>query len=150
MPIDYQIRHDLRLVWATAHGIVRAEDLFEYQRTVWGRPDVSGYHELVDMSAVEDIPAPTPEGIRALAATSASMDPPVAHHKFAIVAPDDFVFALGRMYQTHRGLVHGSSKEVSVFRTLPSALAWLGVSGQSASPAQSSTPDPAASPPVQE
>jgi hypothetical protein len=128
MPLEYRIRHDLRLVWAEAHGILLAEDLFEYQRTVWGRPDVQGYHELVDMSGVADIPAPSPEGIRALAALSAAMDPPFPGSKFAIVAADDLAFGLGRMYQTHRELTGTSSKEVAVFRSLPEALAWLGIS----------------------
>jgi hypothetical protein len=127
VPIEYQVRHDLRLVWATARGIIWAEDLFEYQRAVWARPDVRGYHELVDMTAVEDIPAPTPEGIRALATLSASMDVPDQGQRFAIVAPDALTFGLGRMYQTHRGF-QGSAKEVAVFRTVPDALSWLGIS----------------------
>jgi hypothetical protein len=145
MPIEYRVRHDLHLVWAEAQGILLAEDLFEYQRTVWGRPDVQGFHELVDMSGVADIPAPSPDSIRALAALSATMDPPLPGSKFAIVAPDDLAFGLGRMYQTHRELTSTPTKKVAVFRTVPEALSWLGITLE-IRPMAEPTPPPAPSP----
>ena len=106
-----------------------ADDLFGYQRTVWSRPDVQGYDELVDMTAVTSIPAPSPDSVHALAALAASMDPPAVRSKFAIIAPDDLAYGLGRMYQTHRGLAGGPRKEVAVFRTVRDGLAWLGRAG---------------------
>lgn len=127
MPIKHLIHHDLRLVWAEAQGIITAEDLFEYQRTVWARPDIAGYDELVDMTAVSDIPAPSPDKIQALAALSVAMDPPASRSRFAIVAPDDLAYGLGRMYQTHRGLASNTAKEVGVFRTVQAGLDWLGL-----------------------
>jgi hypothetical protein len=127
MSIDYWIHHDLHLVWAEAQGILTAEDLFEYQRTVWSRPDVQGYDEFVDMTRVSDIPAPSPDGMHTLAALSASMDSPLSHSRFAIVAPDDLAYGLGRMYQTHRDLASNPGKEVAVFRTVQAGLDWLGL-----------------------
>ena len=38
MPIAYQIDHTQRLVDARAHGLLTDEDVFHYQREVWGRP----------------------------------------------------------------------------------------------------------------
>lgn len=128
MPIVFRIHRDLRLVWAEASGTIMAEDLFEYQRAAWTQPDVQGYDELVDMTAVVDIPAPSPAGMRALATLAATMDPPAGRSKFAIVAADDLVYGLGRMYQTHRGLIGNSGKEIAIFRTLRGALDWLGIS----------------------
>lgn len=54
MPIEYRMYHDRRLVWAEARGILIAEDLFDYQRTVWALLEVQGYDELVDMTAVSE------------------------------------------------------------------------------------------------
>src|SRR5512135_245563 len=117
MPIDFWIHRDRRLVWAKARGTLTAEDLFAYQQTAWSRPDVAGYDELVDMTAVTDIPAPSPAAMRALADLSASMDAPGGRSKFAIAAPDDLSYGLGRMYQTHRELASRTTKDTAVFRT---------------------------------
>jgi hypothetical protein len=55
------------------------------------------------------------------------MDARAPATRFAIVAPRDFEFALGRMYGAHRDLESRSTKQVSVFRSRPEALAWLGL-----------------------
>jgi hypothetical protein len=131
MPIDYEIDHSRRLVVGRGRGIVTDADVFGYQREVWSRPDVVGYDELVDMSAVTEIAIPTPAGGRfqMLATESASADAAEIPTKFAIVAGEAFAFGLGRMYQAYRELEPRSTKEVKVFRTLPDALAYLGIEG---------------------
>jgi hypothetical protein len=55
------------------------------------------------------------------------MDQPRTSTKFAIVAPDDLAFGLGRMYGAYRRLDERSTKEVGVFRTVAEALAFLGI-----------------------
>jgi hypothetical protein len=132
MPIEFQIDHQRRLVIARAHGILAGQDLFDYQKSVWSRPDVAGYSELIDMSGVESIEAPTGQRIRQLASLSAAMDAET-RSKFAIVASDEFAFGLGRMYETYRGLEEGSTKEVRVFRTMEQAMAFLADSDSNAS-----------------
>ena len=67
MPVDYQIDPERRLVTVMGRGEVTDQDFLEYQRTVWSRPEVMGFNELVDMSAAERIVEPTTEGIRQLA-----------------------------------------------------------------------------------
>jgi hypothetical protein len=129
MPIEYRIVHDRRLVIAKGRGTVTDEDIFGYQRNVWSLPEVSGYDELVDMSQVEGITPPSTERIRELASLSAEMDVPSTTSRFAIVAPTEFSFGLGRLYEILRGLDHRSTKKVSVFRSLDEALAFLDVSG---------------------
>ena len=128
MAIEYRIDHARRLVMAQGRGIILDQDFFDYQREVWSRPDVAGYDELVDMRAVESIVRPTADRVGQLAALSASMD--AGASKFAIVAPEDLAYGLGRMYQTYRGMEKTSAKEVGVFRTLGEAIAFLGLEGE--------------------
>ena len=125
MPISYRIDHDQRRVLAEGYGDVTAEDIFRYQREAWGRPEVAGYDEIVDMSAVRRIIEPTREGIRASAELASSMDPPGGGGRFAIVAPQDVAFGLGRMYEAYRDLVGGEPKRVAVFRERVAAMNWL-------------------------
>jgi hypothetical protein len=125
MGIDYRIDHERRLVRVTVGGVVTPDALFEYQKTVWSDPGIEGYDELVDMSAVEDVETPSHSNVNALAGFSARMDS-AKQSKLAIVAADDLVFGLGRMYQAFREMKPESNKEVAVFRTMPDALAWLG------------------------
>lgn len=127
MPIDYEIDPKRRLVKATGRGALTDQDLLAYQCAVWMRPDVAGFDELVDMSAVERIVEPNTEGIRQLARLSASMDSTAAPSKLAIVAPQHLAFGLGRMYATFRSLDENSNKQVAVFRTLAEALVFLDI-----------------------
>ncbi len=130
MPIEYRILHNLRLVAARGQDMVSAEDIFGYQREVWSRPDIVGYNELVDMTQTKGIVSPSPDRMRELAALSASMDSPPTWTRFAIVAPQDLAFALGELYEAYRRLEPKSTKDVSVFRTLPEALAFLDIEGK--------------------
>jgi len=127
MPIDYAIDHARRLVVARGTGVFADADVFAYQREVWSRPELAGYDELVDMTAVEAIAAPLPAAprLRLLADVAAAHDPPADAGRFAIVAPDSLAFGLGRAYQTYREMDPRSKKEVEVFRTLAEALAFL-------------------------
>jgi len=126
MPLDYEIDHERRLVRVTASGVITPDVLFGYQKAVWSDAAVAGFDELVDMSGVERVEAPSPSNVSALAGYSAKMDADAKPTKLAIVASGDLLFGLGRMYQAYREMKPGSSKEVAVFRTLPDALAWLG------------------------
>jgi hypothetical protein len=126
MPIDFCIDHSRRLVIAHGFGVFTEGDIFGYQRDVWSRPDVAGYNELVDMSKVEkiELPLPATPSIMQLARTSAAKDTAQAT-KFAIVAPAEFAFGLGRMYQAYRGAEPNSTKEVGVFHSLAQAMTFL-------------------------
>jgi len=134
MPIDVRIDAERRLVVASAHGEMTDEDVFGYQRSVWSRPEVQGFNEIVDMTAVRHIALPHPDRVRDLAELSASMDPSHTSSRMAIVAPDDFAYGLGRMFGLHRKNEELSTKQVGVFRTLEEAMAWLGVAREAAEP----------------
>jgi hypothetical protein len=126
MPIEYQIDHSRRVVFAKGVGAFTSEELFAYQREVWSRPEVAGYNELADISEVETVVHPVSDQIRKLADLSASMDVS-STSKFAIVAPYALAFGLGRMYEIYREMNERSTKEVRVFRTREEALEWLGL-----------------------
>ena len=127
MPIEFSIDHEKRLVRAKGRGTLSDEDVFSYQRNVWA--EVAGYDELMDMSEVNQIALPSMDRVRDLAKLSASMDAEKAASRFAIVAPFDLAFGLGRMYEMYRDLQAQSTKQVGVFRTLKEALEFLGVEG---------------------
>jgi len=126
MPIEYRVDHDHRRVVVEGHGTLSTDELFRYQREVWSRSDVAGYDELADMSDVQSIAQPTPGMMRELAGLSASTDPAGGRSRFAIIAPQQEIFGLGRMYEAYRGLVNRSTKQVAVFRDRAEALRWLG------------------------
>jgi hypothetical protein len=129
MPIEYQIVHERRLVMAQGRGTLTGLDVFGYQRNVWSLPKVAGYDELIDMTQVEDIALPSTQRVRELARLSAEMDARSTTSRFAIVAPSEFAFGLGRLYEILRSLDDRSTKQVGVFRSLDEALAFLDING---------------------
>ncbi len=126
MPIEYKIDHARRLVIAAGHGVFSDTDVYSYHHDVWMRPDTIGYSELIDMTAVKHIALPSAMRLRQIATMAAKEDPPDARARFAIIAPDDTTFGLGRMYATYRSLDDRSTKQVGVFRTAAEALEFLG------------------------
>jgi hypothetical protein len=129
MPIAYRIDRDRRLVVAAAYGTVTDADVFGYQRDVWSRPDVAGFNELVDMTHAGNIATPGAGRVRDLASLAGSMDAKTRPSRFAIVAPSDVAFGMGRMFQSFRHLAAEGTKEVSVFRTMAEAIAFLDLDG---------------------
>ena len=119
---------------AVAYGVLTDEDVFNFQHTVWADPGVAGYNELGDMTHVQDIAIPSIHRVRDLAMTAADMDTSEATSKFAIVAPEDLGYGLGRMFQAYREMEKQSRKEVGVFRTLGEAFVWLGIAVPPAMP----------------
>src|SRR5262249_19106937 len=134
MPLEHRIDHHRRIVFTRASGTLTDHELFAYQREVWSRPEVSGYDELVDMTDVEHVADASPTGMVRLATLSAGMAVHAPATRFAIVAPRDFEFGLGRMYGAHREMDSRSTKRVGVFRTRPEALEWLGLSQEAGEP----------------
>jgi hypothetical protein len=131
MPLEHRIDHRRRVVLTRAIGTLTDDEIFAYQREVWSRPGVAGYDELVDMSAVEHVALLSIERVSQLASFSAAMDATAPVSRFAIVAPRDFEFGLGRLYGAHRELDSRGTKRVGVFRSRAEALAWLGLESES-------------------
>lgn len=127
MPIVYRLDHQARVIVAAGYGTLTDDQVFSYQREISAREDALGYDELVDMTHVKEIALPSTDRVRELAALAAGSDASRGKSKFAIVAPGDLAFALGRMFQSNRESDARSTREVGVFRTTKAALTFLGV-----------------------
>ena len=127
MPIAHRVDSAARVVVAVGYGVVTDADVFAYQRSVWSRPDVVGYSELIDMSQVTEFETPPTSRVRELAALAVGMDGAATTTRLAILAPGDIAYGLARMYQSHRELHPGSRKDIEVFRSIEEALAYLGL-----------------------
>lgn len=127
MGIHFRIDRKRRVVLVEFKGIVTAPQVFEFQRKVWTRPAVSGFRELVDTRPVRRIEYESAEKVRELADLAATMDPVGRPTKLAIVATDEFVLNLGRLYSAFRALNPRSSREVRTFTEMGPALKWLRV-----------------------
>lgn len=134
MPIAHRVDHERKVVIERAYGVLTDEDVFNFQHTVWSDPAVAGYNELADMTHVSEIALPSIHRVRDLAMKAVEMDSSSATSRFAIVAPEDLGFGLGRMFQAYREMEKGSTKEVGVFRTLADACEWLGIPNPPAMP----------------
>lgn len=125
MPVAYRIDHEARVVVTACHGVLADDEVFGHQEEVWSRSEVAGYDELVDMTAVTHIALPSIERVQDLATLSVRMDDKYSRSRFAIVAPTDIAFGLGRMFQALREMDRSSTKQVGVFRTMQEALNFL-------------------------
>ena len=129
MPLEYRIDRERRVVFATATRILSDEDVFAYQREVWSHGDLAGYDEVVDLGLVVDLVLSSGDRVRALAEFASGMDVPGASSRLAIVAPQDLAYGFARMFETYRTMSQSGAKVVSVFRSMQTALDWLGAKG---------------------
>jgi hypothetical protein len=129
MPLNYRIDPKRRLVITRITGTLKDQEMFEYQHTVWSRPDVAGFDELVDLSGVIHIMLPSIERVRDLAELASEMGRGAPPSKLAIAAPRDLEYGLSRMFEHHRENAGRDSRSVAVFRTVVEALEWLGIEG---------------------
>jgi hypothetical protein len=124
MPLRYAVDDEHRIVITTGYAVLTDQELFEYKQSVWSKPEVAGYDELLDAREVEKVDIPSAERLRELARLSAAMDVSIPS-KVAIVANDPVTFGIARIYEILRELDPRSTREVSVFRAVEEALVWL-------------------------
>lgn len=127
MPISHTVDHDRRLVTAHASGTLTDQDVFDYQLTVWSRKDVAGYDELIDMTDVVEIVPPPAARLQQLASVAARMESSNSTSKFAVIAPTDIAFGLGRMFQAFREHSDRGARKIGVFRSAKEAKVFLGL-----------------------
>lgn len=127
MPLHTWIDPRRRLVAAHGTGFVADTDVFLYQTTIWTRPDVAGFDEVVDMGDVADIRVDSPTRTEDLARVASAMDSWYAGARLAVVAATEPVFALAQQYAQLRQQHGKGQKRVGVFRTRGEAEEWLGL-----------------------
>jgi hypothetical protein len=127
MPYSLKIDRELRLVIGTLRGAVSEDDVVGYfNDPLWFKNDVIGYSELIDVTHVQALTFQLAKRLPLLADLSAQRDLPgiLAGH-LVMVATDDHLFGLARMYQTLRELHPRTQRKVGVFRSRAQGLAWL-------------------------
>jgi hypothetical protein len=127
VPLVYRLDHEARVIVAAAYGTLTDDEMFAYQQQGFKLDEAIGYNELVDLTHVTAIALPSTDRVGDLATRAAGMDATHGNSKLAVVAPGDLAFALGRVFQTNRGLDPRSTTQVGVFRTMAEALAFLGI-----------------------
>jgi hypothetical protein len=123
MPISYAIDSDRHRVVVRFTGTVRDQDLFSTYNELYNDPRHQiGMPELTDCRELERAEV-TSVGLQDLARmTGAKLDPAQKPWRVAIVAPQNVVYGLARMYELLR---EGSPEQVEVFRDYAAAQQWL-------------------------
>jgi hypothetical protein len=127
VPLVYRLDHEARVIVAAAYGTLTDDEVFAYQQKGFTLDEAIGFNELVDLTHVTEIALSSTDRVVDLATRAAGMDATHGDSKLAVVAPGDLAFALGRMFQTNRGLDPRSTTQVGVFRTMAEALVFLGI-----------------------
>jgi hypothetical protein len=117
----FSIDVERRLVTSVAEGVLDFAAVTEHMRGLLADPHFDPtFNQLADFSQVTEVRLSADE-IQTLAARKVF----AAGSRRAGVAPDDLVYAIGRMYDAYRRL-SGGKEEGRVFRTRAEALQWLG------------------------
>lgn len=123
MPITYSIDNKRGVVLTTASGVLTDDELLNHKRQVTSDPNFKpGLVELSDIREITELTVTT-EGIRGFVRQDAADAERLEDFKLAIVASEDVVFGMGRMYQTMTG---GNFSNVRIFRHMDEAKEWLG------------------------
>lgn len=132
MPISYSISAPDNLVATKAEGTLTDADIIDHKERLSVDPDFApGMLELSDVRDVTSLEV-TPEGIRRFTAFDKGNSESDRGHRLAIVASEDFIFGMARMYQMQAP--EGDQAGVSVFRSIEEARSWLGLDEASPAP----------------
>lgn len=122
MPITYRIDRQRGIVWTHATGVLTDAELLAHKRRLINDPDFRpGMRELSDVREIERLEV-TPKGISRFVAQDKTDETQLGDHRLAIVASENVVYGMARMYQS---LTDGSPRNVMVFRNPTEAKTWL-------------------------
>lgn len=100
MPIDYRIDSARGVVFTTATGTLTNREVLEQRQRLFQDPAFPGdLVELADARGVHQLDV-TPDGIGQFVDHDSKHASLLARYKIAIVATEDVVFGMARMYQT--------------------------------------------------
>jgi len=123
MPMTHRVDQEAGMVRLRCWGILTNEEMLTSVERMHGDPARRpGMPSLVDCRDIEEMRV-TPSGMEAAAAIEqALVDPAQESWAIAIIAPQEDVFRLGRIYEALRV---GSPAKVGVFRDAADAEDWL-------------------------
>jgi hypothetical protein len=125
MSLTFAIDHVARVIRVRAHGRFSGDDLRDYQTNVRSLPEYQGFHEVFDLTDVEEMQYTSRRNVQDMAALAARNDLPDQPTYLAIVAPHPTAYGLARMYQTYREMDPRSTRIVRIFRSRDEAEQWL-------------------------
>lgn len=129
MPIEYFVDGSKDLLVTTASGVICDFDIVFYMKRLIEDPRYrSGMDGLVFTEAIEDFEV-TASGIAQVVEIATPAEGRFAGSRWAIVAGDDPVFGMTRMFELRRA---PESHDVRVFREEASAIEWLRPTGSEA------------------
>jgi hypothetical protein len=97
MPTKLTIEPQLRMVYSSYYGDMTTTDLVQHIAAIRTHPKFDpNFDELIDATEVKSFDVPS-DDVRELASHESPFHP---HAKRVLVAPQDLVFGLGRMFQT--------------------------------------------------
>ena len=121
MPITYRIDEARGLVITTATGTLTDKDILGLKSRLAADPLwAPSMRELSDVRAIDRLEV-TSAGVQKMVWRDEHL-PSIREYRLAIIAPQDHVFGMARMYEM---LTNHSVPNVAVFRELDEALNWL-------------------------
>jgi hypothetical protein len=122
----YHINRKLNTIFSSAEGIINIDDLIKQAKTIQANPEYKkGMNSLVDLSLAKPSRDIDFEKVNRYKEFIESVQHIRGTCKWAVVAPEDLVFGLSRMFEMLSGSL---SIQTKVFRTEPEARKWLGIS----------------------
>jgi hypothetical protein len=122
MPLSYRIDPEHSLILTTASGVLTDEHVLAHKKSLTADPDYDpSMKELTDLRAVTELDVTT-QGVSAMAGYDRNNPDTEGRHRLALVASEDVVFGMARMYQM---TTVESDNRVGGFRTMKEARAWL-------------------------
>jgi hypothetical protein len=123
MAIDYRIDSTRGIIFTTATGTLTNQELLAHKQRLQRDPLFhAGMPQLSDVRGVERLDV-TPDGIGQFVQHDATNAGALEPSRLAIVAKEDVVFGMARMYQARTSRYRPN---VGVFRTIEEATNWLG------------------------
>jgi len=122
MPINYTIDEERNLVLTVASGTLYDADVMQHKAALRDDPRVTpDIKELSDVRGIEQLDV-TETGIRQMIRFDRDAAASTGGHTLAIVATEDIIFGMARMYEM---LTEQNVRSVQVFRDIDEATRWL-------------------------
>ena len=124
MAITYTIKNDGSLVHAIGTGELSTEDSLAYIRSLAGEENLKVPHDtLLDLNDISTISVQE-EDLKKISDLIQTNPAKLSARKFAVVAHQSKIFALGNSYQN---LEKSFDENTIVFNDIKTAIAWLGI-----------------------
>jgi len=124
MPINTLYDHERRLIKTTCSGKIGHQDFFNYQKTAWLEPNITGFNELIDFSDA-DLSDICFSDLITIAQKTPKIYSLSKDSKLALVTSTDHQKQQIEFYISARSIAEASDRPTKNFNSLSDALNWL-------------------------